>query len=85
MTDEQEIGPYYRLLGAVCLFAALGFAGWKMYSGNAFDWRDIVVLGILVLVVFALIRPKIFDETFRGLMDRLPWTRYTKPPEDPKP
>jgi hypothetical protein len=82
---QDDIGPFYKALGALALVAVLVLAALQVKSGRSLGWPDAVIYGIVALVVLALIRPKKFDGAVKTVADALPFTKYQKPPAPPTP
>lgn len=84
LPPEQNIGPYYRLVGAFLLFLlgvlVVGLVAAlvlkvpldplvvKVMAGLA----GMILLGALLVIV----RPARFDSLFRTVIAALPWTKY---------
>lgn len=88
LSPEQNIGPYYRAVGAFLLFllgvlvvglvaalvlkAPLDPLVVKVLAGLA----GMMLMGALLIIV----RPARFDSLFRTVIAALPWTKYGSTP-----
>lgn len=83
---SEDIGPFYKALGAVGFLGALAFILMGRRSGTPLTWQDFAVIGIIALLVLSLIRPRAFDETVKRIATWLPFTKYgsstSTPPDD---
>lgn len=75
---QDDIGPFYKTIGAICLFAGIGLAFYHEYHDRVFGWVDACIVGVLVIASIALIRPDKFDAVVKTIADRLPFFSYTK-------
>lgn len=81
MHPSDDIGPFYKVLGAIGFLGALAFILMGRRAGAVLSWTDFAVIGILALLVLALIRPKAFDFAVKRIATWLPFTKYGNPPE----
>lgn len=77
-SDPTSIGPYYRILGVACLVGIFVLAGIQLIKGRPFDEWNAVFYGVAVILTLCLIRPALVDAAFKTIIDRLPFTKYTK-------
>lgn len=80
---QDDIGPFYKALGGIALLGALVMGVFQVRAGRPIAWPDVVLYGIVAIVVLALIRPRKFDSVIKTMADKLPFTKYQKPPEPP--
>ncbi len=80
---EKDIGPFYKLLGAMLAIGALALFLVKANQGKDSSWIDLTMAGIILTFVLALWRPDKFDLLVKTIANKLPsWiTKYEKPPE----
>jgi hypothetical protein len=87
VTEEQkiegnDIGPFYRLMGAIVLVGAMVMVGFQVKDKHAFSWPDVALWVIILFLEVMLLRPKKFDNSVKTLADKLPnfISSYTKQP-----
>ena len=91
LPPEENIGPYYRAVGAVLLLVfvviIVGLVAPLVIKGSLpTDTVVVKVLAGLAIVDFfgfllITVRPKRFDDVFRMVVAALPFTKYgTQPP-----
>lgn len=86
LTPEENIGPYYRVVGAVLLLVfvviIVGLVAPLIVKGSLpTDPVVVKVLAGLAVVDFfgfllITVRPKRFDDVFRMVVAALPFTKY---------
>lgn len=86
---EQNIGPYYRVVGAVLLLLfvviVVGLVAPLIGHGQApSDGVAKILAGLAGVDFFGFllitVRPKRFDDVFRMIVAALPFTKYQGPP-----
>lgn len=69
---EDDIGPYYRALGAILTVGAVALFVIHAHHNQAFSWIDFGMFCVVGLLILALIRPRFFDSTVKTIADKLP-------------
>lgn len=91
LPETENIGPYYRAMGAVLLLVfvviIVGLVA-PLVTRGALPTDPVVVkvLGGLAVVDFfgfllITVRPKRFDDVFKMVVAALPFTKYTGKPD----
>lgn len=80
LPPERNIGPYYRVLGAVLGVGALGLLGYAVARGQELDWVHLAIAGLFVVGMIALVRPEKFDVVFKAMIAKAPFTKFTGEP-----
>lgn len=75
---QDDIGPFYRVLGAILAIGALLLLLIRVYNNQLFTWIDFGMLCIVSMMVLALIRPRFFDSTVKTIADKLPMFSFKK-------
>jgi hypothetical protein len=75
---DEDIGPFYRALGAVLAVGALVMLLIRVNNNYSLTWVDFGMFCVVSLMVLALIRPKFFDAIVKTLADKLPFFSYKK-------
>lgn len=92
LPPEQNIGPYYRAIGAVLLFLfafiVVGLVWPLVTRGTApSDFVVKVLAGLagvdLIGFFLVVLRPARFDSVFRLIIAAIPWTKYQGAPSAP--
>lgn len=76
---KSGIGYYYAFAGIASIVFIGGFIGLEIYQDKEFT---IVHLGIIIALIFLFmlsVRSDKFDNSFKTIVDKLPFTKYTKP------
>lgn len=87
LAPEENIGPYYRMVGAFLLFLlgvlVVGLVAALVLKVPLDPLVVKIVAGlagmILVGALLIIVRPARFDDAFKMLVAALPWTRYSGP------
>lgn len=75
---EKDIGPFYKLIGALLALGALGLFLIHAHIGKDNTWVDLTMAAIILLFVLSLWRPDKFDELIKSIADKLPFLSYKK-------
>lgn len=71
--STQNIGLFYKVLGAASLVGAIVLGILDGRSTKTLGWADFSILGILVILCLALIRPALFDNLVKLGLSKLPF------------
>lgn len=79
---EDDIGPFYKTLGAVALLGWVVFILIGAHNNHNVGPMDIGVNVLLLLAILALIRPRFFDSAMKTIADKLPMFSFVKKKND---
>lgn len=79
---EDDIGPFYKTLGAISLIGGLVLILLETHHHQGVSALSVIRFGILLLVCLALIRPGKFDEIVKTIADKLPMFSFVKKSDD---
>ena len=78
LPPEKDIGPFYRAAGVLALIAFIATIVWQTYKGHAVDKFDLIRDGLILLLIFGLVRPEFVDNISKNLANWLPFFKFTK-------
>lgn len=78
---SQDIGSFYKFLGALMLVAVLGLLGYGISVAHEFGKVDGLLIGGMIVGAMALLRPDWLDSLVKTIADKLPFLSYKKPPD----
>lgn len=81
--DGNDIGLFYRLLGAFTIIATFALLALALMRNHTITKIEGLLVAGLIVAGAALLRPKLVDEGVKNLANWLPFFPYTKkqPPE----
>ena len=86
LPPEQDISPFYKVVGLLGLLLSAGLAVLILRDGQAVTKWAVVLAALPFILALLLVRPKLLDVLVRVVMAKLPFTRYQgdTPPEPPQ-
>lgn len=76
LLPQDDIGPFYEVLGALTLIGAMALAFLHAWRVHSLTWIDAAIIGLLVFASIALIRPTKFDLIVKQIAGWLPFFKY---------
>lgn len=77
----NDIGPYWKAVGFVVVLLVAVFVLRGQQNGHDLTTHDLILIGGLILLLLAILRPRFLDNWMKTFANWLPFTKYQKPPE----